>query len=206
MKHSIIEHCENKEKEWTTILDQYELAVTYRKTSKNQSLILPLDLCNPRYKKIEKAQLFQRLKAIKKPILFINRIIEKRATLIIKYTGEENYYPLIQELSQRKLVQQKAIIISPNHLSKIKRAKELKLVRQVSAFFNPTFFIKLPLFKLQDYIQFARNEKYPLLLLPFDDLEKYIDTLSGSKNSQTRIDAAFQNNERSSAIFLPKQH
>lgn len=200
MVHSDSNSLDNSRNDWKNIIN-----LTHNKAFNphyidedldftQKSVFLPLNKATMNLKGLDPVQLYLQLKQSSKYVIFLKNLQLERNKLIIKFTGKEDYISLIDDLAAKVINPgSSAIIISPIQLTKNYRQKEAMLVKKASSVFKETYFIKLPLYSLNEYLEYAHNEKGSIMLLPFSDLLPYIELIKAPQASK-RIE---------SAVFLP---
>jgi hypothetical protein len=184
MEHSVKKSSISIKNDWDVVLElvgkhHSSLKKTLPlKLSISLPFILPLEGAKKKLRGIDSFDFYRALRATAKPIIFSHKNSTHPKITIIKFAGTEYYHELILALSDdTKKIEGATIIISPNNLTKNKRKKECELVTLTKHFFESTYFIKLPLKTIKEYLEYAEYEHASLLLMPIKDLLAYVEMI-----------------------------
>ncbi|MFT4739880.1 MAG: hypothetical protein ACJAT1_001298 [Marivirga sp.] len=199
MGHSVKKSSISTKNDWDAVLQLVgEQQSTFKgisppKITISRPFILPLEGAKAKLKGVDSFDIYHALRAAARPIIFSNKNSIHPKITIIKFTGIEYYNDLILGLSDdTENIEGATIIISPNHLTKSKRRKESELVLLAKHFFESTYFIKLPLTTIKEYLDYAEHEHASLLLMPIKDLLAYVEMIKQTGRNHPFIPTAFQ--------------
>ncbi|MFT6036158.1 MAG: hypothetical protein ACJAT1_001305 [Marivirga sp.] len=159
--------------------------------SQLSNFVLPLDKAFSKLKDLNIAHFATAMQAVGKPLIFSNKHLKSPSSFLVYYTHGIDFADLPSTLDIRdKVFKPAAIILSPDYYSKSKRTNEASVVKEIQQYFNPTAFIKLPIYDMEELIGYAASEKCEMTILPISKLAEYLRIVQENPD-RPMIPAAF---------------
>lgn len=159
--------------------------------SQLKDFYLPLEKALTKLENVNLKAFETAMSQVGKPIIFSNNNLKVPVSFLVYYTHGIDLIELPTMLARYQTTSKPAAtIVSPDYYSKSKRTNEASVVKEIQRYFNPTAFIKLPIYDMEELIGYAVSESCEMIILPISKLADYLHIVKESPDRQM-IPAAF---------------